>query len=117
MLRSPRPINRCALSPFDPLLFGMLGARAFAHVRLGQFEEATECALKAAARPNAHAQILAIAAHCLGLTGRIEEGRAFTASIRKALPQYCSEDFLTTFRFTPDAAALFRRAGGRVGLA
>jgi DNA-binding SARP family transcriptional activator/TolB-like protein len=105
------------LSPFDPLLFGMLGARAFAHVRLGQFEEAAEWALKAAARPNAHAHILAIAAHCLALTGRIEEGQAFTASIRRMLPRYCSEDFLTTFRFAPDAAALFRVAAGRVGLA
>jgi tetratricopeptide (TPR) repeat protein len=105
------------LSPFDPLLFGMLGARAFAHVRLGQFEEAAEWALKAAARPNAHAHILAIAAHCLALTGRIEEGQAFTASIRRTLPQYCSEDFLTTFRFAPDAAALFRVAAARVGLA
>ncbi|WP_342587368.1 tetratricopeptide repeat protein [Consotaella salsifontis] len=28
------------LSPFDPLLFGMLGSRALAHVRLGQFAEA-----------------------------------------------------------------------------
>ncbi|TIP97925.1 MAG: transcriptional regulator, partial [Mesorhizobium sp.] len=37
------------LSPFDPLLFGMLGARAMAHVRLGQFDEAAEWALKAAA--------------------------------------------------------------------
>jgi tetratricopeptide (TPR) repeat protein len=105
------------LSPFDPLLFGMLGARAFAHVRLGQFEEATEWALKAAARPNAHAQILAIAAHCLALAGRIEEGRAFAASIRQALPQYRTDDFLTTFRFAPDVAALFQSAGARVGLA
>jgi TolB-like protein len=105
------------LSPFDPLLFGMLGARAFAHVRLGEFEEAAAWAVKAAARPNAHAQILAIAAHCLALTGRIDEGQAFTASIRKMLPHYCSEDFLTTFRFAPDIEELFRRAGGRVGLA
>ena len=30
------------LSPFDPLLFGMLGARAMALVRLGRFEEAAE---------------------------------------------------------------------------
>ncbi|TIS98143.1 MAG: transcriptional regulator, partial [Mesorhizobium sp.] len=55
------------LSPFDPLLFGMLGSRAMSHVRLGQFEEAAEWALKAAARPNAHTIILAIAAHCLAL--------------------------------------------------
>ena len=50
------------LSPFDPLLFGMLGARAMALVRLGRFEEAADWAVKAAARPNAHAHILAIAA-------------------------------------------------------
>ena len=42
------------LSPFDPLLFGMLGARAMALVRLGRFDEAAEWAVKAAARPNAH---------------------------------------------------------------
>jgi DNA-binding SARP family transcriptional activator/tetratricopeptide (TPR) repeat protein len=104
------------LSPFDPLLFGMLGTRAMALVRLGHFEEAVEWALKAAARPNAHQIILAIAAHCLALAGRLDEGRAFAASIRKALPQYSTEDFLGAFRFAPDAAALFRQAGKRIGL-
>ena len=72
----------------------MLGARAMAHVRLGQFEEAAEWALKAAARPNAHAIILAIAAHCLALAGRVDEAQALAASIRKTLPQYCADDFL-----------------------
>ena len=105
------------LSPFDPLLFGMLGARAMAHVRLGEFEEAAEWAIKAAARPNAHVVIQAIAAHCLGLTGRLEEGRAFAAAIRKTQPQYRVDDFLGTFRFGPDAAALFRRGAARIGLA
>jgi TolB-like protein len=104
------------LSPFDPLLFGMLGARAMALVRLGQFEQAAEWALKAAARPNAHQIILAIAAHCLALAGRLDEGRAFAASIRKALPQYSTEDFLGAFRFAPDSAALFRQGGKRIGL-
>jgi DNA-binding SARP family transcriptional activator len=104
------------LSPFDPLLFGMLGARAMALVRLGHFEDAVEWALKAAARPNAHQIILAIAAHCLALAGRLDEGRAFAASIREALPQYSTEDFLGAFRFAPEAAALFRQAGKRIGL-
>jgi DNA-binding SARP family transcriptional activator len=104
------------LSPFDPLLFGMLGTRAMALVRLGQFEEAAEWALKAAARPNAHPIILAIAAHCLGLAERLDEGRAFAGSIHKTLPQYSTEDFLGTFRFAPDTAALFRQAGKRIGL-
>ncbi|MBZ9909747.1 transcriptional regulator [Mesorhizobium sp. BR115XR7A] len=104
------------LSPFDPLLFGMLGARAMAHVRLGQFEEAAGWALKAAARPNAHAIILAIAAHCLALAGRLEEARGFAAAIRKALPDYRADDFIATFRFEPDAEALFRQGARRIGL-
>jgi DNA-binding SARP family transcriptional activator/tetratricopeptide (TPR) repeat protein len=104
------------LSPFDPLLFGMLGARAMAHVRLGQFEEAAEWALKAAARPNAHAIILAIAAHCLALAGRLDEARGFAAALRKTRPDYRLDDFIGTFRFEPDAVALFRQGARRIGL-
>lgn len=104
------------LSPFDPLLFGMLGTRALAHVRLGEFDEAAEWALKAAARPNAHATIQAIAALCLGLAGRIAEGRAFVAAIRHGLPSYGFDDFCATFQFPADTADLFRQGAQRVGL-
>ncbi|TSE12403.1 tetratricopeptide repeat protein [Mesorhizobium intechi] len=104
------------LSPFDPLLFGMLGSRAMSHVRLGQFEEAAEWALKAAARPNAHTIILAIAAHCLALAGRLDEARGFAAAIRRTLPDYRADDFIGTFRFDPDAEALFRQGARRIGL-
>lgn len=105
-----------SLSPFDPLLFGMLGTRALAHVRLGEFEEAADWALKAAGRPNAHATIQAIAAYCLALAGRIEEGRAFAAAIRHALPSYGFEDFRTTFQFPADVESLFRQGARRIGL-
>lgn len=105
------------LSPFDPLLFAMLSARALAHVRLGEFEEAASWALKGAARPNAHATILAIAAYCLALAGRVEEARAFMATIRKSLPAYGFDDFLGTFQFPADTAALFRQGAQRIGLA
>lgn len=104
------------LSPFDPLLFGMLGARAMAHVRLGEFEEAAHWALKAAARPNAHLIILAIAAHCLALAGREEEGRAFARTVRQNLPDFGIDDFLSTLRFSPDAEAHFRKGAKRIGL-
>jgi tetratricopeptide (TPR) repeat protein len=104
------------LSPFDPLLFGMLATRALALVRLGRFDEAAEWAAKAAARPNAHKLILALTAHCLALVGRLDEGRALAASIRKALPHYSTDDFLDAYRFAPDAAALFREGGKRIGL-
>jgi len=104
------------LSPFDPLLFAMLGSKAMAYARLGQFEEAAEWAVKAAARPNAHVIILAIAAHCLALAGRMDEARVFAASVRNTHPQYSIEEFLASFRFTEDAAALFRQAAKRIGL-
>jgi DNA-binding SARP family transcriptional activator/TolB-like protein len=103
------------LSPFDPLLFGMLGARAMALMRLKRFEEAADYGVRAAARPNAHAHILAIAAYSLALTGRLEEARAYLATIRQALPHYGVEDFLTAMRFGPEGAALFRDAAKRLG--
>jgi len=102
------------LSPFDPLLFGMLGARAMALVRLGRFDEAAEWAVKAAARPNAHAHIAAIAAYSLALGGRLEEARAYSNRIRASLPRYGVEDFLTAMRFDPPGAALFREAARRI---
>ncbi|ESX49153.1 transcriptional regulator [Mesorhizobium sp. LSHC426A00] len=105
------------LSPFDPMLFGMLGARAMAHVRLGQFDEAADWALKAAARPNAHVIILSIAAHCLALAGRLDEAKNFAAAIRKTLPDYRADDFIDTFRFDRDATALFKLGATRIGLA
>jgi hypothetical protein len=73
--------------------------------------------VKAAGRHNAHANILAIAAYCLALAGRAEEGRTFVASIRKTRPDYSNDDFLGTFRFAPDAEALFRKTGRHIGLA
>jgi hypothetical protein len=99
------------------MLFGMLGTRAMALVRLGRFEEAAEWAVKAAARPNAHAHILAIAACCLALAGSLDEARRYVAAIRKALPRYGIADFLAAFRFDPEGAALFRKGARRVGLA
>ncbi|MEO7151300.1 MAG: transcriptional regulator [Burkholderiaceae bacterium] len=104
------------LSPVDPLLFGMLGARAMALARLGRLEEAADWAVKAATRPNAHVHILAIAAICLGLVGRLEEGHGYTALIHRSLPQYRVDDFLAAFRFAADGTALFRTGAQRIGL-
>jgi hypothetical protein len=99
----------------DPLLFAMLGARAMAQVRLGEFEAAAEWGLKAAARPDAHSIILATAAYCLALAGRLDEGRTFAVAIRRALTGCRTNDFLQSFRFVADAAALFRQASKRIG--
>jgi tetratricopeptide (TPR) repeat protein len=102
------------LSPFDPLLFGMLATRAMALARLGQFEEAADWAITAAARPNAHAHIPAIAAYTLALAGRPAEGRAYLARVHETLPGYSVDDFLGAFHLAPEAETLFREAAKRV---
>jgi tetratricopeptide (TPR) repeat protein len=104
------------LSPFDPLLFGMFGARAMALVRMRQFEEAADWGVKAAARPNAHPHILAIAAFSLALAGRIDEGRAHLNAIHKALPRYRVDDLLVAMQFEPDGEKLFRDGAKRLGI-
>ena len=103
------------LSPFDPLQFAMLATRALAHVRLEQFEEAADWAVRATARPNAHAHILAIATECLALAERHDEARGFVARIRSRLPRYGVEDFLRAFRFAPETQRMFRSGARKVG--
>jgi hypothetical protein len=104
------------LSPFDPMLFGMLATRAMAVVRLGHFEEAASWAVKAAARPNVFPHIHAIAACCLALAGSLEQARAHVAAVRHASPRYCLADLLTAFPFGGDYQTTIRRGFRLVGL-
>lgn len=105
------------LSPFDPLLFGMLGSRAMAHVRLRQFDEAVAWSAKAAMQPNAHVLILAMAAFCHALAGQIEQARAYASTIRTVRPLFTVDEYLNAFQFSTDAALLFRKAAETIGLA
>jgi DNA-binding SARP family transcriptional activator len=105
------------LSPFDPLLFAMLGARAMALARLGRLDEAAEFAVKAAARPNAHPHILAIAAYSLALAGSRDAARVHAAALHRKLPRYRLADFLGAFQFDAHGAALFRKGAQRLGMA
>jgi TolB-like protein len=104
------------LSPFDPLLFGMLGARAMALARLGRFDEAADWGTKAAARPNAHAHIHAIAALSLSLAGRSDEAGGYLAAIRRTTPEYRVADFLAAMHFAADGERLFRRGAKAIGM-
>ena len=105
------------LSPFDPMLFGMLATRAMALVRLGQFEEAADWAVKAAGRPNAFPHIHAIAAFTLALAGSLDQARSYAAAARRMSPRYSLAEFLTTFPFDPEGAALFRKGAKLIGMA
>jgi DNA-binding SARP family transcriptional activator len=105
------------LSPFDPLLFAMLGARTMALVRLGNFDEAADWGAKAMARPNAHPHVIAIGTFTLALAGRIDDAKAGVSAIRKMAPNYTVEDFLRAFRFDERGAASFRKGARLVGMA
>ena len=105
------------LSPFDPMLFGMLATRAMALVRLGRFEEAAGWAIKAADRPNAFPHIHAIAALTLALAGSLEQARSYADAARRRSPRYSLAEFLTTFPFEPEGEALFRKGAKLIGMA
>jgi len=102
-----------ALSPFDPMLFAMMGARAMGLMRLGRHDEAADWAIKAAARPNAHVHILAIAQYCLALADRGDEARQLAQAVHRAQPGYQVEDFLASFHYGSDGAALIRQAASQ----
>ena len=99
-----------ALSPLDPLLFGMLASRALALIRLGRYEEAADWGVRSAARPNAHVHIQAIAMVCLALAGRMREAREFAAAIRRTQAGYGVDNLLRAFRLGAEAEALVRKA-------
>jgi TolB-like protein len=105
------------LSPIDPLLFGMLGARALAYLSLGDYEQAAVWGERAARRPNAHVHIQAIAAFCDALAERHDGARGYARRIKEIAPSYRCGDFLEAFRtLRPSAADLIRRVGPAIGI-
>lgn len=105
------------LSPLDPLLFGMLGSKALALLRLEDYAQAAAWAERAARRPNAHVHIQAIAAFCDALAGRHDAARAYARRIGEAAPGYRCGDFIAAFRtLRPPVTDLIRRIGPQIGL-
>jgi TolB-like protein/tetratricopeptide (TPR) repeat protein len=104
------------LSPFDPMLYAMCAARAFALFRLERCEEAAEWARKAAQKPNAHAHVHAVAALILAGAGRLEESLREAGMIRRLRPDYSIEDFLSSFRVLSDDERRFRIAAEQIRL-
>jgi DNA-binding SARP family transcriptional activator len=105
------------LSPYDPMLFGMLATKAMSLVRLGKFDQASAWAIKAAARPNSFPHIHAIAAFTLALSGDLTQAQTYVANARRTTPNYSINEFLLTFPFEKDGEALFRKGAKLVGMA
>lgn len=105
------------LSPFDPMLFAIFGARSMALVRLGDFDAAADWGGRAAARPNAHPHVVAIGAYTQALAGRMDAARLNAAAVRKVLPNYSVDDFFRAFRFDEDGMKSFRKGAKRLDMA
>jgi TolB-like protein len=96
-----------ALSPLDPLLYGMLGVRAFSHMVLDEPAEAARWGERAARAPRAHPLIELVAAVGHGLNGDEERARKWMESALTRRPGLRRQDFFEAFPFR-DAATYAR---------
>jgi TolB-like protein/DNA-binding SARP family transcriptional activator len=105
------------LSPYDPLLFAMKSSRAVSLAIQGDFAAAADWAVRATQEPNAHYHIHAIAAACLELAGRGEQGRPHIETALAHHPGYSRSVFFRSFPYKMDSQqALIDGALARAGL-
>jgi DNA-binding winged helix-turn-helix (wHTH) protein len=88
-----------ALSPLDPMLYGMYGVRALSHLVQGKSDQAVDWAERAANAPGAHALIAMIAVVAHGLNANDERARSWAQSAHARAQHLNSDDFLRAFPF------------------
>jgi DNA-binding SARP family transcriptional activator len=98
------------LSPLDPMLFAIHGARTFALLRLGRVQQAAEFAILGGQQPNAHVHAHAIAAMTLATAGRMEEAHAERRRISSLRPDYNFKQFEDAFHLLDDLRRIYERA-------
>ena len=104
------------LSPFDPMLYAMCCARAFALVRLGRYDEAAEWADRAARKPNAHVQAHALSALILAVAGRLKDALREVEVVHRLRPTYTIDDFLSSYRVVGSEESAYKTAARRIGI-
>lgn len=105
------------LSPYDPMSFAMIGLRGFNLALAGEYEEAARLLAISIGRPNAHFNMVAMAAVCDVLAGNKEAARRDLARLHDARPGYGARDFLRAFPLQRDehtrlVGRAFRRLDG-----
>jgi TolB-like protein/tetratricopeptide (TPR) repeat protein len=102
------------LSPFDPMIFAMIGLRGFSLALAGQYDEAAQLMAISIRQPNAHFHMVAMAAVCDALAGNDDAARRDLKRLLDARPGYNGKDFLRAFQVQQPAhveliARAFRR--------
>ncbi|QOZ54055.1 tetratricopeptide repeat protein [Bradyrhizobium sp. CCBAU 53338] len=98
------------LSPLDPMLFAIFGARTFGLLRLGKAEEAAVFALRGAEQPNAHIHARAIAVLTLATAGRMDEADAEWTRLKHLQPAYTFRQFEDAFHLVDDLRRIYQKA-------
>ena len=104
-----------ALSPLDPLAYGMLAVRAFSHLIRDEVPEAALWGERAARTPGAHALIEMIAAAAHALNGDQARAAFWLSSARRRSPGLDRRAFLQAFPFRDPSGRIFS-ALDRLGL-
>ena len=87
------------LSPLDPLVYGMLGARALCLIALADDVQAAAWAERAASAQGAHPLIAMVAAAAHGLNGDEARAKVWASSVRDRADYLNRADFLRAFPF------------------
>jgi tetratricopeptide (TPR) repeat protein len=98
------------LSPLDPMLFAIYGARTFALMRLGKLEEAAIFAIRGAEQPNAHIHARAIAVLTLATAGRMDEANAEWTRVKRLRPDYDFRQFEDAFHLVDGLRRIYQNA-------
>jgi len=104
------------LSPYDPMRFAMIGLRAFSLALTGHYDQAAKLMALSVREPNAHFQMVAMAAVCDALAGNDDAARSDFGRLLKARPGYGAKDFLRAYALQQPAHTklidgAFRRLG------
>lgn len=90
------------LSPFDPLIYGMLGVSAMSLVLMGRHEEAIERCKKALGHPDMHYQAQAMGIVIFTMAGEYDMARRSLHDVLLVNPDYDISEFFSVYAFQKD---------------
>jgi TolB-like protein/Tfp pilus assembly protein PilF len=90
------------LSPFDPLIYGMLGVSSLSLVLMDRIDEAMERVNKAIVHPDLHYQARAMGVVIFQLAGEYDLARESLRLVWSVKPDYDLKEFFSVYAFQDD---------------
>lgn len=103
------------LSPYDPLIYGMLGVSAINLALMGKSDEAKSRATEALSHPDIHYQAHAMTVAIFSVAGDLESATRLLERVKSVKPDYSLDDFFSVYPFQKqDDVRRISRAFGSV---